>query len=454
MPLLTTNGRPPPPLLKSVVQQPPDGTFWGDYILRVSSVADDIPAWGTLSAQRDLKLREFWPTEPIFAGSLFTTIARYVAFGFELQGPQRMVDMTNKMLHNIEFGGGWESWLTKILTDMFTCDNAAFSELVRESDDPRAPVISLKHLDSNRCVRTGRADEPITYWDIQGRGHKMKWYQVCEFTEMPSPVEVARGMQVCALSRILRAAQIAKDISVYKREKISGRFTRAIHLVSGVQMATITDAMKGREFQDDSAGLTRYSVPIILASLDPTKQVSVATIELAGLPDGFDEEEFFKQYIATMALGFGADYQDFAPLPGGNLGSAQQSETLHLKSRGKGPRLFMTMMENKFNYHGILPQTVKMKFGDQDIAEDMQHARLRLLHAQTRAVQIKSRELTPEIARQIATDIGDLDPRYLAALGETDVAPNVPVTEIFDHSETLPEDQPQVQTSNTSTSGH
>jgi len=383
-------------------------------------MADEIPPWGTAPRERDRKLREFWHTEPFLAGAIFTTVARYAAFGWSLKGPTRVVEQVDKVLNGVERGGGWNPWILKILTDLLTQDNGAFFETVRESDDPRAPVVTLQHLDSNRCIRTGRPMEPVIYRDLDGVMHKLKYYQVQALEEFPSPIEEARGMQYCVVTRLLKAAQVMRDLLVYQREKISGRRPRAVHLISGVQRQTIEDAMRRADFSADSAGLTRYMQPVIVASLDPTSQVSKETIELASLPDGFDYDTSMKWYISVLALAFGADYQDFAPLPGGNLGSAQQSETLHLKSRGKGPRLFMNLLESKFNYQGIMPRSVTFSFGDQDIVEDMQHARGRMLRAQERAARIKSGEITPEVARLLAVSHGDLEEDHLALLKASD----------------------------------
>lgn len=412
----------------SVVTYPPaNGALIGEWIINMSSVADDIPAWGAAPGRRDIELRNFWPTEPVLASAVFSTVARYAAFGWELDGPERVVNQVTNVLHSCDAGGGFIPFLTKLLTDMFTQDNGAFFEPVRTEDDPRAPVISMNHLDSGRCIRTGNPYEPVIYYDLEGRGHKLKYYQVSDLVEFPSPVQHMKGMQYCAVTRMLRAAQIMRDISVYHREKISGRWTKSIFLVSGIQSKTIDDALAKRNIQADNQGLAHFMQPLVIGSLDPTAKVGVEEIALAKVPDGWDYETFMRWYINQLALAFAADYQEYAPLPGGNLGSAQQSETLHLKSRGKGPKLFMNLLEQKFNYHGILPRNVNFTFGDQDVAEDMQHARLRLTRAQERAERIKSLEIDPAMARQLAVDAGDLDEAYLAPLNERDITPNKPI---------------------------
>lgn len=407
----------------SVVKEPLHGEygFGADVVLSVASMADEIPAWGLMPAMRDRMLRSFWPTESNLASAIYTTVSRYAGFGWQLDGPSRMVSIYEKLLHSAEFGEGWQQFISKLLLDLFTQDNGAFIEIVRERDSPTSPVVSINHLDANQCIRTGVRHEPVIFYDRYGVPHLMKWYQCVPLAEFPSPIEVMRGMQYCAVTRMLRAAQIMRDVAIYKHEKISGRFVKALWLVGGIQTKTIEDAMTKHGVAADNSGLARYIQPVVIGSLDPTAKVSAEKIELASLPDGFDEDKFMRWYINQIALAFGSDYQEYAPLPGGGLGSGAQAETLHLKSRGKGPRLFMSMLEHIFNWQGILPTNVAFTYGDQDVAEDMERTRLRLLRAEERATRIKSGELTPEVARQIAVDVGDLDEGYLDMLAETDL---------------------------------
>lgn len=244
---------------------------------------------------------------------------------------------------------------------------------------------------------------------------------------MPSPVETARNMQYCVVTRVLRLAQILRDISIYKREKISGRFARALHLVGGVQRRALDDALARANEDANNQGLLRYMQPVILATLDPTARVSHEVVDLASLPDGFDEEKTMRWYINGMALAFGADSQDYAPLPGGNLGSSQQSKILHLKSRGKGPAMFMAMVEQAFNFHGIMPRTVTFKFGEQDTGADIEKAQLFLSRARGLVLLVEKGIITDQVARQIMKDAGDLNEKYLALMGEQDVTPDIKV---------------------------
>ena len=429
-----------------VIEQPPQGSIpgagmgVGNLIINVASAADTIVPWGPSPKQRDNQLRGFWPTEPIFASALFTTVAQYTAFPWALIGPHRTVRLAQDMLSGVEFGQGWESLMEPFLIDYFTQDNGAFIEVVRTDDSPTAPVISLNHLDANKCERTGRYQTPVIYTDRNGSRHTLKWYNVIAMSEFPSPIEEAFGVGYSALTRVLRSAQIMRDVGIVNHEKASGRFTRQVHLVGGVQTRIIEDAMAQKQAAADAQGFLRYIQPLIVASLDPTSRISKETIDLASIPEEYDEQKSLQTYITILAMAFGGDYQSYAPLPGGGLGTATQAKVLNMKSRGKGPGLFMKHLERIFNFQGILPRTVTFKFGEQDVAAQMEQTELRRSRALEREIRIRSGEITTEVARQLAVDAGDLDERYLMMMQEDNATDEVVGDDTFPTSSEHPTD--------------
>jgi len=384
--------------------------------INFASVADQFIPWGRDVFGRDKQLREFWMNETMLAGAMYSIAAAHAAFSWELQGPDKLVEIARNMMHSACLGAGWEEFVVKITLDLMGQDNGAFLELIRQERRPDSPVIGINHLDANMCRRTGNPEFPVIYTDMNGRPHKLAWYDVITLEEMPSPIQTMYSVQYCAVTRVLRMAQIMRDLAVYKAEKISGRFERSIHIVSGPAKSQIEDAIARGQERADSEHLTRFIMPMILASLDPEKPVSHVEIPLASLPDGFEFDEELKWYIAGLALGFGRDYQDFAPLPGGNLGTSQQAEILHLKSRGKGPALFMALLANAFNFHGVLPRSVTLAWKEQDLSAESDRSKMSRLRAEERKTRVESGEISAEVARNIAVDIGDLDPKYLTMM--------------------------------------
>lgn len=400
-------------------------------VLGMATVADSMEPWGRNPARRDQQLREFWPTEPILASAVYSLAIRNAAFSWTLEGPERTVEAIQDMLAMADLGAGWQSFTSKLSVDVMTQDNGGFIEVIRERDAPDAPVIGIAHLDAGRCLRTGNTETPVIYHDLKGVYHRLQRHQVVAVTELPSPVETMRGMQLCAVSRVLRAAQYLRDIGVYQREKVGGNNPNSIYLVSGVPSKQITDAMQTHKDAQAAKGMMRFIIPLVLGSIDPSATVSVAQIDLKTLPDSFDLDDAMRWYINQLALGFGVDYQDFAPLPGRGIGSSTEALVLHMKSRGKGPGFWMKMLEYTFNFHGLIPQNVTFSYDEQDVEADLEEAELGKIVADTLEALVGSATLDPQAGRQILLDDGYIDEETFDRLSEEgDVTPDVTAQDV------------------------
>ncbi len=401
-------------VVTDAVPESPQRGIGTTLLFQMAHAADTFIPWGSSVQKRDQQLRGFWHTEPFLGGAIGSIAQRRAALDWSIRSESEAAALAaTDMLQNANWGAGWEDFLIRFTLDLLTTDKGAFVELVREGDSPEAPVIMPVTLDSQRCWPTGIPETPVIYEDADSKYHLLKWYQVVQMLEMPAPVTFAGlghfwRIQYSALTRILRAAQITKDVGVYNEEKISGRFQRGIHLFSGVTAQEVRDAMRTAEILANEAGLTRYIQPAMVGSMDPKADVKATTLDLAALPEGWDEEKALKWYITAMALAFGGEFQDFAPLPGGNLGSSAQSEVLDRKGRGKGESLWKQLVARLINLHGILPRGVEFAWDESDVQSDMETAEVRAARATARSTDVASGVLTPEIARRIMLDDGDL----------------------------------------------
>lgn len=388
-------------------------------ILSVAAASQTITPWGVNPAQRDKELRSFWPTESWLASVVYSVSIRNASFAWQVVGsdpskplPSRTAALTKRMLMHADRGGGWKKFLLKTCIDLYTTDNGAIWEIIRKENNPRSPVINIAHLDSGKCYRTGDPKYPIIYTDRKGIERALAYWQVRTLEEMPSPIESAFDLQVCAVSRALLAAEIIQSIAVYKQEKVGGTFTRAIDVISGVSKGNIDDALALAEEQNLNRGLYRFSLPVIIPGIDPTATLSHIHIDLAALPDNFDEDTSFKWYVAQLAAAFGVDYQEIAPLMTGNLGSSQQSEIMHLKTRGKGPAFIMGLIEDIIN-DGLVPGNVEFRFLEQDLRSETEKAEARFTRSKERSMRVDAGELDAKAARRIAVEDGDL-PLWMA----------------------------------------
>lgn len=392
----------------------------------VGQSATGITPWGPLWKLRDRELRRFAIEEPIFASALGIIASRNSGFSWTLNGPDRVVSAVQRILETANMGKGWHDLIVKTTIDLSTQDNGAFWEVVRGGDDEKAPLLGINHLDAARCQHTGHPAYPVIYTDMYSVPHLLPYYNVIEFAEMPVPHENLPGLQWSTLTRLLRKLQSTANIDTYDYEKSAGMSVGEIHLVKGITSQQIKDAVQDARARAMGSGATRYMDAVVAGTLDPTADVGHDTIQLKSKPADFDPEVWFKHYINLIAMAFESDYQEFAPLPGGGLGTGAQSEMLHLKSRGKGPGTFMKMITYALNQR-ILPRNIKFLFDEQDLEAEMADAEVRAVRAQTRAVRIASGEIYPEISRQMANDEGDLAIEYIDMMGEMDLTPDVTI---------------------------
>jgi hypothetical protein len=402
----------------SVQERVSPGSEFG--LFSIAQQADEVIGWGANVKGRDKQLRKFLTTEPMLTSAVYSVSIRNASFEWTVEGsdprkpiPKNTIAAVTRILQNSDRGNGWHNLILKTCIDLYSQDNAAFWEIIRTTNAPDAPVINIAHLDSERCVRTGNPQFPVIYTDRNGREIRLARHQVVSIEEFPSPVESMYGVQYCAVTRSLLAAQIIRDIAIYKKEKVSGQFARALHLISGVTQTMITDAMKYAKEKQANMGLLRYAQPTILSSVDPSRPLSHIQVDLATLPDAFDEEKTLKWYVTQLALAFGVDYQEFAPLPGGNLGSGSQSEILHLKTRGKGPAAIMALLEHTINDNRLIPANVQFKFKAHDLTAEKDRAEAAFTRGKDRNLRVKSGELDTKAARDLAVISGDL-PQYVA----------------------------------------
>lgn len=430
VPQLVPDNQFPEEALRESVQVPPRENLLGAgnliFTWNIASAADSVIPWGRNVQARDRQLRDFWPTETYLAGAQASVSFRNATLDWEIRGPEKVAQAVTDMLLASIAGDtfGWMQFILKISQDLYTQDNGAFVELIRDPgvdanskfQNERAPVIGIAHLDSNQCIRTGRPDTPVVYTDREGNLHRLKWYQAIAFSDYPSAIEKMNGVGYCSVSRALRMAQIARSIAIFKDEKISGRQYKQIHFVSGVSRTEIKDEMKRGQEEANNSGMIRFITPAILASLDPEKPVSTATIDLASVPDGFDFDQDMKWYIAALSLAYGTDYQEFAPLPSGNIGSASQSMILHRKSSGKSPAVFMRTIQDAFKNYGVLPRGCSMRFNDKDEQEELEKEEVRTKALEEMAIAVNAKILTPEAAAKELVRRGIYDEETIAVI--------------------------------------
>jgi hypothetical protein len=186
------------------------------------------PWWSTL---RDRHLRDFWKKSDHLAGAVYTMTAKMTAIPNKVIAKDTSIKshveeaavLTDALQGAVEFGNGWNEYYGKVVEDLLTQDNGCFSEVIG-GGDPAGPIIgravSVAHLDSWRCTRTGSAIYPVVYQDTSGKLYKLHYSRVMFTSQMTSPIADMFGVGYCAISRAISVAQTLIDIMVFKQEKL------------------------------------------------------------------------------------------------------------------------------------------------------------------------------------------------------------------------------------------
>jgi len=395
-------------------------------VLNMANFHSDIPPWGTNVHERDIKLGEFWRSEDYLASAIHAIAMTRSALSYQLTGPPKSVDRVQKMLQRSDFNRGFISLIGKVVIDLLSSDNGAHIELIRKPPQKgRKPesgeVIAMNHLPTSQCYQTGDPLTPIIYKDSDGKNHMMKWYQVIRLVEIPIPDPDNKNFQFCFVSRVLNFATTIKAVLNYNQEKITGRFSKSVSVISGVSQHDMDTIQEKAQIDANQQGLINYSKPIIMSTLDPSATVSSATIDLAGIPDGFDFSEMVQNYILLLSMGSGVSQIDLgAPIFSSSLGSSEQSGTLIEKSRVKSLLLFMKSIETALVNSKAIPPNVRFKYVDSDGEVEERTVEVKHTRAKTREIMISDGTITAAVARQMAVDDGDLNAVYLAMMGDSD----------------------------------
>lgn len=391
----------------------PENVFGVHWLARAGM---NISPWW--SSARDKQLREFWKKSDHLSGAVYTMQSKMTAIPFRVvprdislsQHVRDAEEATHILTDAAEFGEGWINFYGKFVEDLITQDNGAFAEVIGPGR-PDGPIIgrpvTVAHLDSYRCQRTGDPEYPVIYHDLDQRMHKLHYTRVIYTSQMSSPIAEMFGVGFCSVSRCVNVAQTLIDILTFKQEKLGSRPHRSILIPQGgLDPGDVQTAFQMAEGEMDNMGLSRYS-KIVLAGSSSLPEADIKVIELSSLPDGFDEETSITLGMATVALAFGVDAREL--FPGMSAGATRADALLqHLKQRGKGPGQILQTTEQLFNFK-FLPPYLTFTFDFQDDAQDRQVADIKKVRAERRLQDLNAQTINVRAAREQMLQDGDLN---------------------------------------------
>lgn len=373
-----------------------------------------MPWW---SIGRDRELRTFWKGSDHLSGTLYTMESRMTAIPFRIipRGPvdrdvmREATAATDLLYSSPDFGDGWITSYGKWVEDLLSQDNGAFFEVIGAGPKDGAIIgqaLSIAHLDSGRCTRTGNAQFPVIYEDLDGKRYKLHYTRVISVSQMTSPIAEMFGVGFCACSRAINIAQTLVDILVYKQEKLGSRPHRQIIITQGgLDPGDLQTAFELADQSQDQIGLSRYS-KVVVGGSSSLPQAGLQIVELSSMPDGFNEETSVTLGMATLALAFGVDARELFPAL--TSGATRADAILqHLKQRGKGPGQILQQTEQQFNFK-FLPSYLRLTFDFQDDAEDRQRAEINQVRANSRVQNMSTGVVTSRTMREKMLEEGEI----------------------------------------------
>lgn len=376
-----------------------------------------VNAGGT--SMLDQALHATLMAEGMWSSAVNIAVSAVVTADWECSGD---VPLRNKQAREILQYTSYTSVIEKALTDYLTCQNGTFVETIRVSNARGSRVLGLDHLDTMYCERTGDPEVPVLYTDAAGKVHELRWWQVFDLVDMPSPRRGAMGRGICAAYRAYSYIRKLATIETYVIEKVGGKRPLAIYLVNNLSPTTLESgiATAVNPFDDEphERQLSQAYMGALVIPLPTQEPVTMVKIPLAELPDGFNRNEEWSISLLAYAKALGLDPQDLQPLTGQALGTGAQSGVLHNKAAAYGIGAFKQKWIEALRER-VIPAGVTFYFNESDMARRKVEAELAKIHTDDLAVQVEKLGLTADQARQIKHDLGEMPAQFLAAPDST-----------------------------------
>jgi len=414
-------------------REPRDSNYGIGLLMNLSQVGGLVSPWW--SRQRDMELRRFWMSVNHLAGAFYTLRAKLTSVPFRIEARDASVKSHVKLAEQYqqvleeesEFGQGWAECFGKFLLDRWSSDNGAFLEIIGDGakDGPIVgPALGLAHLDSARCQRTGNVEFPVVYTDTDSKRYQLHYTRIIFNSEMTSPQAEMYGVGLCWVSRCIDVAQNMLDIATYKSEKLGSRPQRGIIVTQGgLDPETLSAAFREAGGAMSDQGLSRFSKFVLVGGAD-YPDAAMQMVDLASLPDGFDEQQSITLGMFAIALAGAIPPRWLWPATASGATKADAMYQ-HVAGLTGGPGATLAMIASALGgsergrYHAsgkFLPPSLRMVFDFQDDEQDRTQAEIRELRAKQRTADMATGVIDVRTAREQAQSSGDISDAQFEAL--------------------------------------
>ena len=348
---------------------------------------------------RDAYLALTPAVEGFWATALHIAISKVVSRGVEFEGPvSRRIDAMNELWRVCDGRRGFPKFLSRHLRDFYTTGNGGWVEIERVSRNPNAKIVSFHHLDSLRVWRTGDPETPAVYWDLHGKYHELRWWEVFNVSQMESPRAGGWWGGECAAERVYRDVRAMSSMTTYFDEKITGGGYHSLVFVPGFTIDQLEQAAKAATEQQLAKGIVYYQGKLVIPLWGDVKEgVSVQEIKLKGMPDDWDRQKEFDIRLLHYADTLGIPPMELDPRLSarGAMGVGAQSAIIDENEQGRGfgdwEKQFVGMV-NEF----VTPKATVFSLTIIDLRDEQMRAKNYLTRAQARTQDVTSGVMTVE----------------------------------------------------------
>ena len=341
----------------------------------IQNIKDNLPpAYSAHSRKRDAYLMEIWKQESLLSGVLNSVMQIDSNRAWTLTGGRNSVTKATGLLHRRIVASdlvGWRHAVAAGSLAFAATDLGHVEELGRDGEN--GPITALYFLDSSKCELTGNNKYPLAYFP-SGRGSRQDWpvsdYMRC--VSMPSGQEEYNGLGFCAVSRCLELARIMIAVYQHDQEQLGAKLPQGLLILNGIDDTQWKAALESRDAEMTQKARQYFGGLFVFAGTD----ASATLTALSTLPKDFNTREFVDLLMYGYALAFGYDPREFWPVSGGQLGTATETETQHVKATAKGGMAYLNTYQEKLmnhvwtagdrTFYGILPGGVQFDFEQRD----------------------------------------------------------------------------------------
>lgn len=356
--------------------------------------------------------------ESQWASAVGIGIAKLASLAWEIESdiPLRR-KRTQEWLLNAGAGYGVFGWIPFISMSLgsYLATALSYIEIERATPANGSKIINIHHLNPLRCRLTGDANKPVNYLSKDGKVRSLRWHQVMVLVDMADPTEnedwsLGFSATERAYNQIIKLAAL----ETYVYEKISGQRPLALYFIGGAIQNQVDNAIETARADATQRGLQSYMGSVVQSVISDVP-LSLVTVPLAELPDGFNAAEERERADLVYANAIGLDPQDLNPALVGRQGlgsTGNQSTVLAGKEKGKPLAVYRQQLVHNLNQLALDDKTL-FTFQERDLEDQALEASNAKTREETRKMQIETGMVTSEQAVNLAVDDQDLPREFI-----------------------------------------